>query len=54
MRYLSEFVSYAGQFEHVTEVVNQLQCAGDEGDDILIYLARKYRLKVPLPVREAL
>jgi len=54
MRYLPEFVSYAGQFEHVTEVVNQLQCAGDDGDAILVYLARKYRLRVPLPVRKGL
>jgi hypothetical protein len=49
MRYLPEFVPYAGQLEHVTEVVNQLQCAGDNGDQVLIYLARKYRLNVPLP-----
>jgi len=49
MRYLPEFVPYAGQLEHVTEVVNQLQCAGDTGDQVLIYLARKYRLNVPLP-----
>jgi len=49
MRYLPEFVPYAGQLEHVTEVVDQLQCAGDNGDQVLIYLARKYRLNVPLP-----
>lgn len=47
--HLPEFVPYAGQLEHVTEVVSQLQCAGDQGDTILIYLARKYKLNVPLP-----